>query len=582
MPHKKRTFRQELIRLSMTASLCGMLILGITLIAIFLYSFSGNASKDMEFYLNNINKQLEDRVRHMEDAVTSVRHDTVLQKFFKENGYREEEISVQLSYNADLFSEQNKVYEEEPFAVRMYIYNRKGEYVRSYYYPYTEAYMEELDQSYDALRRSFESQSGEFSFELREDVLNVCMRLYDEDMERMGSCIIAVNRSALDNIYSGLEQYKGSIWLVKGREGSVLAASEGGRGTSGFLERSAASNGLEEINGRKYMVHIQDCGFGIRSLAAVRNSTIYASVRSSVILFVIIIVLLLSVIGVTVYFLAVRFTKPLAAMAQNIRTFGKGELDTRLESFDLQEFDDISVVFNEMAERIHYLITQVYEKQLLAAQAQVNYLQSQINPHFMFNILSMIGMKAKLGGNDEAYHLLSAFSSLLQGKIFRKGSMMIPLDEEMELVEFYLYLQSSRFRDRITYEIRYEKDSLKQARIPRLCIEPLVENAVCHGLEPKEGRGFICVSVKERENMLVIQVEDDGVGFEADKIPETDSQGHTHVSLSNTRKLLQILYGGKYSMKIDSEVGRGTRITVCLPFDGEEHAGGTLYDPEER
>lgn len=564
MAHKKRTFRQELIKLTMTASLCGMLVLGITLILISLYSFSGNASKDMQYFLATINKQFEDRIIHLEDAVTAVRHDTLLNVFFKENGYKEEDAVIRLSYNANLFSEKNKVYDTTPFAVRMYIFNNKGQYVRSYYYPYTESHMEELDSQYQKLWSDFEGQNQEFYYEAEEDVINLCCRLYDDDLEKMGVCIIAVDRTALQHIYSGLEQYDGCIWLVE-EENSILASNENGVQAEGFLSSHVASDGIQEIGGRKHMFHIQDCGFGLRSMAAVKNSTIYASITSSVILFLVTLLLLLGVIGIVVFFVAIRFTKPLVTMAHDIGSFGKGELDTRLESFDLLEFDDISVVFNEMAERIHYLITQVYEKQLLATQAQVNYLQSQINPHFMFNILTMISMKAKLAGNEEVYSLLSAFASLLQGKIFRKGSVMIPLAEEMKLVEFYLYLQSTRFKDRITYEIRYEEESLKRILIPRLCIEPLVENAISHGLEPKEDAGKIWVAVRLELDRLCITVEDNGVGFDVEKIPEKDEKGHTHVSLTNTRKLLQILYGDNYEMEIESSVGRGTRITMRLP-----------------
>ena len=96
-----------------------------------------------------------------------------------------------------------------------------------------------------------------------------------------------------------------------------------------------------------------------------------------------------------------------------------------MREFDTREFDEISTRFNEMTGQIKNLITEVYEKQLLATQAQVKYLQSQINPHFMFNILSMLSMKAGLQGNKELQKLLSAFSRLIQGKIFRNGEIEI-------------------------------------------------------------------------------------------------------------------------------------------------------------
>ena len=113
-----------------------------------------------------------------------------------------------------------------------------------------------------------------------------------------------------------------------------------------------------------------------------------------------------------------------------------------MEDYPIQEFHDMSVVFNEMADRIEYLITQVYEKQLLVTQAQVKFLQAQINPHFQYNILAMLSIRAKMAGNEELYQYLQAFSKLMQGKIFRGKEIKIPVSAEMEIVDFYLLLQN--------------------------------------------------------------------------------------------------------------------------------------------
>ena len=112
-------------------------------------------------------------------------------------------------------------------------------------------------------------------------------------------------------------------------------------------------------------------------------------------------------------------------MIQSIQAFGKPDLNARMEDSSIQEFHDMGIVFNEMADRIEYLITQVYEKEIVAARSQVKYLQSQINPHFQFNILAMLSLKAKMAGNEEVYDGLNAFSRLMQGKIFREKEIKI-------------------------------------------------------------------------------------------------------------------------------------------------------------
>ena len=124
-------------------------------------------------------------------------------------------------------------------------------------------------------------------------------------------------------------------------------------------------------------------------------------------------------------------------MISNIRAFGNQNLDVRMEDSTIQEFHDMGQVFNEMADRIKYLITEVYEKQLLATKSQVKYLQSQLNPHFQFNILAMLSLKAKMSGNEELYESLNAFSKLMQGKIFRDKEIKIKsfLKDKAEIIK---------------------------------------------------------------------------------------------------------------------------------------------------
>ena len=220
-----------------------------------------------------------------------------------------------------------------------------------------------------------------------------------------------------------------------------------------------------------------------------------------------------------------------------------------------------------MTAQINRLITEVYEAQLLSQQAQIKYLQAQMSPHFLFNVLSMIGTKAALNRDEEVHKMIGMLSRLLQGKVFRKNEIEITLAEEMEIVEFYLYLQNHRFGDKITYSIAYENETTDAASllVPRLSIEPLVENAVAHGLEPKEGNGHICVTVS-RNAHLTVTITDDGVGFDTENVahPEED-ETHSHVGIMNTDRMIKNLYGNDFGVTVESAVGRGTTVTVRLP-----------------
>lgn len=555
---KKRVFSKELTLLTMSIYICAMLILGITFSVISVNLFSQKAKADMQFYLENLGEQFEVKVQFVEDIVITMRHNIMLDSFFRGSGYHSQEVKTQLSYNSNLFSEKNMVGSQFPFVERIYIFNVNGEYEKNLFYPITVLDTNQLDSRYKSLYQDFKANSREYDYQIDEDVMNICLRLYDVNMKEAGICIVGVNIPSIKYMLQDLEQYEGCAWRVggAGEKPSVLLEfsdeKEKPKGKDSWIERKSRH------------------GFGLETYVAVKSSEAYSSLRPTVITFAVIFLSLLLGIAVVVMFLSRRFSRPLGIIVEHIRDFGKSGLNTRLEEFNTQEFDDISVVFNEMADRINDLITQNYEKKLLATQTQVRFLQSQINPHFMFNIMSMIGMRAKMQGNDEVMDLLTAFSKLIQGKIFRKGEIKIPLREEMELVGFYLYLQSNRFRDKITYEIHYEKEAVKDNLIPRLSIEPIVENAISHGLEQKEGNGKIEIYIYEQEERLYIVVKDDGVGFDVLEMLNSHrraDENHVHIGLTNTKELIHILYGPSYGIQIDSEKNAGTKVMITLPIE---------------
>jgi len=231
-----------------------------------------------------------------------------------------------------------------------------------------------------------------------------------------------------------------------------------------------------------------------------------------------------------------------------------------------------------MTDYIERLVKEVYETQLIAQQSQIRYLQAQMNPHFLFNVLSMIEMRAALNEDKEVQDMLYKLSRLYQGKIFRKNEHFIYLEEEMEIVDFYLSIQNNRFGEKITYSIYYDgnKKIYEKMMVPRLSIEPLVENAVCHGLEPKREKGHISISISCKEHNLSVLIEDNGVGFELEKIAEKkDDKNHSNVGLWNTNKMIHNLCGEQYGLEINSRVGEGTVVKVLLPIrNGEDYVEG--------
>lgn len=432
----------------------------------------------------------------------------------------------------------------------------------------------EMDREYGELYRHFRESGQQYASLSRDGELDIYFQVYDDDMKRMGACIVIVNPSAAADIFREMETYRNGSWLIA-KDSVILSAGGDMEVCEEMRLMDTGYAGEASMGGIRMLYSSEKCGFGIHAAVAVGFSNIYTILKPTLLVFLGIFLLVLTLVAVAAFGIGYRFTRPLKEMAEGIRSFGQENFDGRMEDFSIEEFHDISVVFNEMADRIEYLVTQVYEKQILATKSQVKFLQAQINPHFQYNIMAMLSLKAKTAGNEELYQCLTAFSKLIQGKIFRGKEIKIPLSDEIELVNFYLFLQNSRFRDKISYEIRYGSEAVKEDRIPRLLIEPLVENAVSHGLEPKEENGHILIDIYEQEDRLHIVVEDDGVGFDPSKAEEAEQKtgrrpeenAHTHTGLENTERLLRILYGENYRLELKGEKGKGTRVEIELPIE---------------
>ena len=569
--HGRRKLSIEIVSLTVFSSICAILVLGFALIMIFMFFFSRQAKEDMEYYLNNTLQQFDDKIQYIKDGAISIRHNVVMDDFFNKNHYNKEEVETQLNYCLDLFSQRNIVEQNTPFVVHVYLFNNKNDFIRNNYYPMTLAATQKIDLEYQELQQTFSATSEQYHAYRSENKTDLCFRLFDCDMKKSGICIVSIRNDAIADVFSSVEKYKNSCWVVSSNGGQSLC----GVGTETQLNTlsTIALNPSSQIklDGQVSLCSTLASGFGIKAGIAIERNNIYSMLTPTILSFVVALVIVLAIVIILVFGVSYRLTKPLKEMAEQIRFFGQEDLTMRMQDFSTQEFHDISVVFNEMADRIDHLVTQIYEKELLATRAQVKFLQAQINPHFQFNILAMFSVRAKLAGDEELYQGLRAFSKLIQGKIFREKEIKIPLSDEIELVKFYLYLQTSRFKDKISYEIVYGSDDVENCLIPRLLIEPLVENAVSHGLEPKADSGHIRIEIDTKEDKLYIVVEDDGVGFDPQEQEQQSTQtanpSHTFTGLANTRRLLEILYQQNYEMDIQGSPGKGTRVEIVLPIE---------------
>ena len=566
---KNYTLKRELTFLMILTSVCTLLSVCAAVFYVFFSFFFQKTQEDIEYVLRYTSQQYEAHMQFIEDSVIAIRHNTVLDDFFQKEEYDLEEIEPQLSYSMELFSERNMVERQLPFVTGIYLFNNGNECIYEHYYATTLAAGREQKRKYENMQQEFKSTSDQYACLSDKDELNIFFRIYDENMREKGIGIVQISQSAVAKVLETVQLYHNGGWAVLDKNDQLLA-SEGAQELVKKLQTSENSwNGTKDLAGTKVIGYGNLCGFGVRTVISVGYGNIFSILKPTLFIVLVGLIVVLGIAFLVSYAISYRFTKPVTRMIQSIQAFGKPDLNARMEDSSIQEFHDMGIVFNEMADRIEYLITQVYEKEIVAARSQVKYLQSQINPHFQFNILAMLSLKAKMAGNEEVYDGLNAFSRLMQGKIFREKEIKIKVKEELEIVQFYLYLQKSRYQDKLSYEVKLEDEKIGEDLIPRLLIEPLVENAVSHGLEPKRGKGNLQVLLYERE-MLYIWVKDDGVGVGQNQMKAEENKEktpHTHVGWENTKKMLRILYGDYYKFQVWSEPGKGTEIEIAVPIE---------------
>ena len=208
--------------------------------------------------------------------------------------------------------------------------------------------------------------------------------------------------------------------------------------------------------------------------------SLYEAMRDYLFLSVVVSLIIMALIVL----LSLRMTAFTHDFTEGLQKFGKGDLTVKLPPYRDADLNHISNTFNQMTERINFLVEDGYKKQLLIQQMDIEFLQSQMNPHFLFNTLFTISTRAKMSGDDLLFEMVQALTRLLQASLHTKNDIKITVAQELEYINAYLYIQKVRYGSKLEYAVSTGSPEILTLLIPRLCIQPLVENAVVHGSSP--------------------------------------------------------------------------------------------------
>jgi len=291
------------------------------------------------------------------------------------------------------------------------------------------------------------------------------------------------------------------------------------------------------------------------------------------------IVIILVFIGVFVLgsvisvLLAKSITKPIMDLTLRMKRVETGDFsEVKIDSHIREREDEIGILhkdFELMISRINTLIDENFKKQIVIKDTNFKALQAQINPHFLYNTLESINWLAKANHQEEIATMVKALGKLLRNAV-NTDEFMITIGEELELLDAYISIQKYRYEERLVYRSRVNR-SFWGIQIPKLTLQPLVENAIVHSLENMLEPCEISVHAKKQDGMIMLYIQDNGLGIEEETLKKLkkneplESRKGMGIGVQNIDERLKMTFGSEYGLFITSKIGEGTRIEIRIP-----------------
>jgi two-component system sensor histidine kinase YesM len=269
-------------------------------------------------------------------------------------------------------------------------------------------------------------------------------------------------------------------------------------------------------------------------------------------------------------FISSRITNPIKELEKSVNAIEAGELDTQVYMGGSYEIQHLGRSIGDMAKRIKMLMEDIVAEHESKRKSEFDTLQSQINPHFLYNTLDIIVWMIENEQKQQAVNVVTALARFFRISL-SKGKSIIPVRDELEHVRNYLTIQQMRFKNKFTYTIEAEEEVLGLASL-KLMLQPLVENAIYHGMEFMDGDGQISLRVRREAKELWFEISDNGLGMTKDQVesllseaPHVSSRRGSGIGVKNVNERIKLYFGDHYGLSIESEPDEGTRILIHLP-----------------
>ena len=502
-------------------------------------------------------------------------------------------------YYREAYNVAMECFDTSDGVVALYLYNSQDEIVSTYRRAVTprhnyplDIYEKEQENNAGKVKAYVHSDeaamlvSSYYNTYREAEIVRLVMKLYNNSntSQMIGYLVCDVDskifRYRMEKFLTDSNMF---IWLQPvGDRATVSVGSIGGKDQDVYEEISRCiSRGITDVSlpakGRsRVFFQVEQNKYNVSAYALMPQALLAANQRSlTTSLFIIAGVMVVIALGAT-FFWTRSLTRPLEELTRMMERIKGGETKLRITVKQKDEIGELGKGFNEMLDQIETLLVKEYETKLLLNRAEYNALQAQINPHFLYNTLDTMSSIAQIRHCEEVSYLCQSLSNIFRYSLDMKNPFSTVAKEIVHLKN-YIYVMNVRMQDHIHYDFAVDQDALK-CTVPRISIQPLVENAIKHGLWNAKGEKRIAIRAKREQGILVITVEDNGVGMENPqemnrKMAENDldmvGRGNS-IGLININARVKMLYGDIYGITVESSPGRGTKVRLaaaCLAME---------------
>lgn len=582
-------------RLFITYLLLSSLILLLT--SVFFYSASKKvlikcATLSSQQQLSLITNNLGDKINHISDYAITLSINSNIANVLKENPTVPKNEPEHFLVNSELTNQTQRI-----IGLHKNIYAWDILDTENHWFHSSTTETDQLDSLLDSeildnLRTNLAFQflgpfqiSGEPTFVVLKSITNI------DNTKYLGALVLLIKEANISSVFRNLPDSSSRYFYITNEKRQILSSSS----SKGIYEDFSSYAGIDptkyktlaETGSQIFSINNTDFLFICKSSPALNWKVINLIPLENLTLDHVVILHNILIISIVVFILSVVFsilctstvTAPIQRLVDKMKSASAGKLDI---SVSYSSNDELAVLYNQfnlMMQKIQTLLNDIYEEQNAKQKMEVQLLQSQINPHFLYNTLNTIKSLIELDMKETAVKAVSAMSTFYRNSL-SKGQFIIPLRQELILTEQYLYIQNLRYMNFVDYEITYESSWEDHgAEIPKLTIQPVVENIFVHGLTNQMCHIHLNVSIKN--NTIYISISDNGSGIPREKLTELNRSirdfktARYSFGLPSINHRISLLYGENYGLTIKSSPENGTTVTIAIP-DKKSTLGGNI------